>query len=265
MLRDLGITNIPVYYFATDVFSAPVATISDDIRRFYISTEEGADRVKAMGQRPDSVEVCPFPLQKNVAESPRLTKKEARSKLRLDESMFTIQLNLGGEGIGSIALLEGLYKEKLPVQIIVLGGISNKMRKRLERIGHHYSSSPVKLVVAGFVNNVNEYLAACDMIAGRAGINTIVEAMYAHRPFMVTELVYTVIPSAEYIEKYKVGWNCTDNTPKQLDIIRKYVSEGSSIDELDDNFNRIPIVYSADKLASDVADDAAAFIKAAAE
>ncbi len=263
MLKDLGITNIPVYYFATDVFNAPAATISDDIRKFYISTEEGAARVRAMGQRPETIEVCPFPLQKNVASGPKLSKREAREKLGLDLSMLTMQLNLGGEGLGSVSLLEGIYKENLPVQVVVLGGISNKMKKRLERIGRKYSGSSAKLVVAGFVNNVNEYLAACDIIAGRAGINTIVEAMYAHRPFLITELVYTVIPSAEYVEKYHVGWNCTDDTAKQLGIIRDYAKAPSSIDCLDDNFSRIPIVYSADKLASDVAEDAAAFIKSA--
>ena len=259
MLKDLGIKDIPVYYFATDVFSAPVATISDDIRKFFISTEEGAERVRAMGQRPETVEVCPFPLQKNVAESPKLSKKEARSKLVLDENMFTIQLNLGGEGLGSIALLEGLYENDLPVQIVVLGGISKKMKKKLEGIRRKYKNAATRLVIAGFVNNVNEYLAACDIIAGRAGINTIVESMYAHRPFMITELVYTVIPSAEYVEKYKVGWNCTDDTEKQLDIIKQYVSGAEDINSLDANFSNIPIVYSAEKLASIVADDASAF------
>ena len=71
----------------------------------------------------------------------------------------------------------------------------------------------------GFVKNVSEYLAASDIVAGRAGINTIVEAMYAHRPFLITDLVYTVIPSAEYVEKYHVGWNASEDTQKQLSII----------------------------------------------
>ena len=54
--------DIPVYYFATDVFSAPVATICDKLRRFYISTEEGRARVIKMGQAPETVVLSPFPL-----------------------------------------------------------------------------------------------------------------------------------------------------------------------------------------------------------
>lgn len=258
MLKDLGIKDIPVYYFATDVFSAPVATISDDIRKFYISTEEGAERVKKMGQREDTIVVAPFPLQANVANSPKYTKAEARERLKLD-NVFTMQLNLGGEGIGSLALLEGLYKENLPLQVVVLGGIDKKMKKKLEHLQSKYSSSSLRLVIAGFVNNVNEYLAASDIIAGRAGINTIVEAMYAHRPFMITELVYTVIPSAEYIEKYHVGWNATDDVLRQVSIVKDLISNPDKIAALDANFDKLPIVYSAEKLAKMVADDAAAF------
>ena len=74
MLFSAGI-NIPVYYFATDVFSAPVATICDKLRRFYIATEEGKERVLKMGQKPDTVVLSPFPLQKSVAEGEKLSKE----------------------------------------------------------------------------------------------------------------------------------------------------------------------------------------------
>ena len=143
--------------------------------------------------------------------------------------------------------------------MILLGGIDKKMKKKLERLQSKYSSSSLRLVIAGFVNNVNEYLAASDIIAGRAGINTIVEAMYAHRPFMITELVYTVIPSAEYIEKYHVGWNATDDVLRQVSIVKELISNPDKIAALDANFDKLPIVYSAEKLAKMVADDAAAF------
>ena len=75
MLYSAGI-NIPVYYFATDVFSAPVATICDKLRRFYIVTEEGKERVLKMGQKPDTVVLSPFPLQKSVAKGKSYRKKK---------------------------------------------------------------------------------------------------------------------------------------------------------------------------------------------
>ena len=109
---------IPVYYFATDVFSAPIAAISNDLRKFYISTAEGAEIVKKMGMMSELVELSPFPLQQNVAESPRYTKSEARRRLGLEE-MFTLQLNLGGEGLGSLSLLHALAKTSESIQVVV--------------------------------------------------------------------------------------------------------------------------------------------------
>ena len=254
MFSYLGIT-IPVYYFATDVFSAPVAAICPKLRKFLIATEEGAEAVRKLGQLSGTIEVCPFPLQKTVAKSTLLSKTEARKKLGLNISLFTLQLNLGGEGIGSIALLEAIIKEKLPIQVLILGGLSSDLKKHIEKISKH-SEGCTSVLVKGFVSNVNEYLAASDIVAGRAGINTIVEALYAHRPFLITELVYTVIPSAAFIEKYHVGWNCENNLEKQMKIIHKYVNQPFLLDEMESSFDSIPIRYSANALAQLIVTDA---------
>ena len=247
MLDYAGI-NIPVYYFATDVFSAPVASICNKLKGFLIATEEGLNICREMGQKEDTLMLSPFPLQQSIAESPVLTKQEARSKLGLDIDRFTLQLNLGGEGIGSLALLKDIIHNDLDMQVVILGGISNKEKNKIQKIVR--SGSRTSVYIPGFVKNVNEYLAASDIIAGRAGINTIVEAIYAHRPFLITELVYTVIPSADYIEKYNVGWNCTDNRKKALEIVSYYVQNQDKISDLDQAFDKVPIKYSAKELAA---------------
>ena len=256
MLYFAGI-NIPVYYFATDVFSAPVATICDKLRRFYIATEEGKERVLKMGQKPDTVVLSPFPLQKSVAEGEKLSKEEARHKLGLNPSLFTLQLNLGGEGIGSLSLLKNLLKADKPMQIVILGGMDKKGTAHINEIIRNADAKNTKVSVPGFVSNVNEYLAASDIVAGRAGINTIVEAMYAHRPFLITELVYTVLPSAEYIVSHKVGWNTSDNPEEAADIVLDAFAHPEKLEEMESAFNSIPIEYSAEKLASMIVSDAA--------
>ncbi len=255
MFDYLGI-DIPVYYFATDVFSAPVAAVCDKLRRFYISTEEGVEVVRSMGQARNTIELAPFPLQRSVADVRKLDKKATRKKLGLDADLFTLQINLGGEGLGSLYLLESLIKKNIPMQIVILGGMDKNMSKKINGIIDKSRNTDVRVYCKGFVNNVDEYLAASDIIAGRAGINTIVEAMYAHRPFLITELVYTVIPSADYVEKYKVGWNCTGKRKESVEIVLDYAEHLEKLAELDANFNGIPIEFSARHLAEKVASDA---------
>ena len=254
MLKDMKI-DIPVYYFATDVFSAPVAAISDDIRKFFIATEEGAECVMKMGQRKETIEICPFPIQSSISEHQIQSKKEAREKLGLDKELFTLQLNLGGEGIGSLYLFRKLLAEDVPMQMVVLGGIDKKMTRELEQIVKANKKSPVKVYIKGFVNNVNDYLAASDIIAGRAGINTIVEAIYARRPFLITELVYTVIPSARFVEKYHVGWDCSEDKEKQVKTVLYYAKNNDELIALDENFSNVPIKYGAERLAKLIIED----------
>ena len=258
MLHDMG-EDIPVYFYSTDVFSAPAVSICPYLRKFLIPTEEGAGRVQAMGQDPDSIMLCPFPLQQSVADQPRLGKREARRMIGLKEDIFTLQLNLGGEGLGSLGLLEDILKEDLPVQVVIIGGIRPAMERRIRRVIEQHRGHNASVHIRGFVDNVSDYLAASDVIAGRAGINTIVEAIYAHRPFLITELVYIVTASAEYIEKHGVGWNAAGSREKQIRIVRDLLSDPSLLDSASSAFGSVPIEYSARHLAEMVAADAEAY------
>ena len=248
MLDHLKI-DIPVYYYATDVFNAPVASICNKLKCFFISTEEGKERVLAMGQNPDTVEIVPFPLQQSIADTPSKTKAEARKQLGLDENLFTLQLNLGGEGIGSLSLLHGLMKKNMPMQIVIVGGMDKKMMKKLNTLIEHNKADNVRIYNRGFITDVKTYLEASDIIAGRAGINTILEAMYMHRPFLITELVYTVIPSAEYVEKYQVGWNCSEDKERAIAIVSEYAENPVQLLAMEANFIKIPIKFSAKSIA----------------
>ena len=257
MIKALGL-SIPVYYYATDVFFSPTAAITNDLRRFFISTTEGKENVIGRGEQEEKVLLCPFPLQQNIKESPVMSKEEARKKLGLD-NVFTLQLNMGGEGLGSLGLLEALASKTYDLQILILGNIDKKMKKEVARVKSRASNS-VKIITTGFVKNVNEYLFASDIIAGRLGINTILEAFYLKRPFLVTELVYSVKPAADYIEKYKVGWNCNRNIENQVNVIDKYgqldpIQRKSELDLILSNFDSIPIKYDAKGLAEMLIED----------
>ena len=65
-----------------------------------------------------------------------------------------------------------------------------------------------------------------------------------------------MIPSADYVEKYKVGWNCTGKRTESVEIVLDYAEHLEKLAELDANFNGIPIEFSARHLAEKVASDA---------
>ena len=221
-------SKVPVTYYATDVFSVPMSAVCNHLYSMYVSTQEGFDSALERGQNPQTLFLSPFPLQSSCKNSRKMSKKEARHLLNLEENTFTLQINFGGEGVGASDLLRAMGEIKSRIQVIIIGGI---------------------------VTNVNDYLNACDIIAGRSGINTLVEAFYLRRPFLITELVYTVVASADYVEKYKVGWNASHDVQKQIEIIRQYADNPALLDDIDKNFDNIPIVYDAAALARQIVKD----------
>lgn len=250
--------SIPVTYYATDVFFVPMSAVNNNLCSMYVATEEGCKSAAANGQRSNSIKLCPFPLQASCKAGQKLSKAEARRRIGLKEDVFTLQLNLGGEGIGSLELLEGLKCIDCPMQVVVIGGIKEKIRSRIEQIKATLPNH-INVFIPGFVHNVNDYALASDIIAGRSGINTLVECFYLHRPFMITELVYTVMASADYVEKYGVGWNLNKDLNKQLSLISMFAKQPTLLDELDKNFDAIPIIYDAAGLAKMVVDDTLSF------
>ena len=250
--------SIPVTYYATDVFFVPMSAVNNNLCSMYVATEEGCKSAADNGQRADSIKLCPFPLQASCKAGQKLTKAAARRRIGLKEDVFTLQLNLGGEGIGSLELLEGLKCIDSPMQVVVIGGIKEKIKSRIEQIKATLPAH-INVFIPGFVHNVNDYALASDIIAGRSGINTLVECFYLHRPFMITELVYTVMASADYVEKYGVGWNLNKDIDKQLSLITMFAKKPTLLDELDKNFDAIPIIYDAAGLAKMVVDDTLSF------
>jgi UDP-N-acetylglucosamine:LPS N-acetylglucosamine transferase len=89
--------------------------------------------------------------------------------------MFTLLINLGGEGIGTIAFLEALEQQGTHVQVVLVGGMREQEKRELKELAGRCRA--VRVHAAGFVDNIYEYLYACDIVVGKAGINAMLEAI----------------------------------------------------------------------------------------
>jgi UDP-N-acetylglucosamine:LPS N-acetylglucosamine transferase len=90
----------------------------------------------------------------------------------------------GGAGTGPLAPLVRALSQGLPDhRIIVVCGWNARLRRRLER----WAKPNVE--VHGFVQNVPELMAQSDVVITKAGPVTIMEAVAAGRPLIVTDWV----------------------------------------------------------------------------
>jgi processive 1,2-diacylglycerol beta-glucosyltransferase len=247
--------DLPVFCYAADAFNNPTAGCNKAIDLLYIPTFIGKELVVAKGQPEEKVKVCPFPLQSEIQQLPFLTKQEARKKLGLQEC-FTVLLNLGGEGIGNTDFLEEVARRNLNWQIVAVGKLSVTTSLKFSHFLEKYPS--FTLLTPGFVNNIGEYIYACDVQSGKAGANALMESLALKRPFLVSNLLYAARDTRSFLQKHKVGW-VEDNCKKQVDIVEKYDKNVQEQKEMETHFDNLPIQFDSDAFVHMLFEDVKTF------
>jgi len=246
---------IPVFEYYADVFFTPNIGISDDLDKLYICTKLGKELTIAQGQPEETISICPFPLKKSMRDLKTLSKAEARKKLGLEDK-FTVLLNLGGEGIGKVDFLEEVQQRGLDWQVIAVGTLSKST-------AIHYTNFKEKhpgfvLHTPGFVDNIQDYIFASDVQAGKAGANSLMESLYLKRPFLVSNLLYAALPTKEFMQRHKVGWT-EDSVPEQVSIFQAYDKDKQEQEAMQQRFGKLPLSFDTLAFAEMILEDSKAF------
>lgn len=233
--------NIPVMAYAPDIFYAQKTSLSPHYTKYFISSPEGLDYVRQLGIQPENtLELVPFPLQTSFRKYSPPTKAHARRMTGLSQDKFTILLTLGGEGVGTMNIINYLYRSKLPVQVVILGNLDIPATMHVEKFRKRHPHFP--LVTPGFVSNPQDYTCAADVIMGKAGTNTLMEALYMRRPCMITDLLSAAVPAAAYLKEKKVGWHAATEK-KQLAIIKNLIEHKGTLRAIQKRIAALPLSF----------------------
>ncbi|NLK06905.1 MAG: UDP-N-acetylglucosamine--LPS N-acetylglucosamine transferase [Spirochaetales bacterium] len=233
----------PIFVYAADVFNNPSAGFNRNIDRIFVPSLIGQENLYRQGYRKEQVVFAPFPLQSSVQTMERLSKQEARKILNLEER-FTLLLNFGGEGIGSTALVEELGKRGMNWQIVVVGTLREQTKTRLASLANQYPQ--LRIESPGFVTNIGTYMCACDVQAGKAGANALMESMALKRPFMISELLHAARDTARFFARYQVGW-VVRNHRKQADILQGFAESEAQRKAMEERLAKLPISFDSDQ------------------
>lgn len=154
-------------------------------------------------------------------------KEKLRKMLGLTQDAKTVLLMGGGDGVGGLsdiavniasALGRGKMKEEKS-QVVVICGHNKKLVNQLE--SRKYPSN-VRMVVKGFIQNVDEYMGASDCLVTKAGPGTIAEAMTRGLPLILSSflpgqvhIIYfsrlnSLFPYLTHLLHYFTGsWKCS--------------------------------------------------------
>ncbi|MGC1613817.1 MAG: glycosyltransferase [Candidatus Acidiferrum sp.] len=159
------------------------------VDRYYVAIDEASEYLARIGVPREKLRITGIPIDPLFAEP--VDRMEARRTLGLDPSASVILVSAGGYGIGPVEqLVNDLLALQRPWQIVAIAGKAEKVRKRLEEISHNagkLAGGTSRLVAVGFTTDMDKYMAAADLLVGKAGGLTTSEALARQLPMALIE------------------------------------------------------------------------------
>lgn len=124
--------------------------------------------------------------------------------LGLDPTRFTLFLQGGAKGSAGVdQTIECLLGADVPVQIILAAGNNHQM------VARYADAERVRALP--FTEKIAPYMAASDVIAGKAGASFVSEAFTLGKPFLVTAFIPgQETPTLRFITRHNLGWICLE-------------------------------------------------------
>lgn len=223
------------------------------VDRYYLAIEEAAEYLAHIGVPREKLLVTGIPIDPLFAV-PR-DRAQTRNDLGLDAEATVILISAGGYGIGPVEqLVKDLLALQRPWQIVAIAGKAEKTRKRLEEIarpsGRLPSGAP-KLCAVGFTTEMDKYMAAADLMVGKAGGLTTSEALARALPMVLIE----PIPgqeerNADHLLEAGAAIRC-NNLPAAAWKIAALLDDASRLDRMRDSARRLGKPASAATIAED--------------
>jgi len=159
------------------------------VDRYYVAMQESLEYLANIGVPREKLHVTGIPIDP-LFEKP-VSAADARKKLGLTAMESILLLSAGGYGVGPLEqLVKDLLALQRPWQIVAVAGKSEPLKKRLDTLSKGVGKTPSgqpRLVPVGFTTEMDQYMAAADLLIGKAGGLTTSEALARELPMALVE------------------------------------------------------------------------------
>jgi processive 1,2-diacylglycerol beta-glucosyltransferase len=159
------------------------------VNRYYLAIDEAAEFLARIGVPREILRVTGIPIDPLFAIA--VNRAQIRERLGLDAGAKVILVSAGGYGVGPVEqLVEDLLQMQKPWQIVAIAGKSEKVKARLDVISKNAGTLPggaPRLLPVGFTSEMDQYMAAADLLVGKAGGLTTSEALARELPMALIE------------------------------------------------------------------------------
>lgn len=153
---------------------------------YFVAIDETRAHLEELGIPAESITISGIPIHPAFAAPKDKTAMRAKHGLKRDGTLILI--SAGGFGVGKIdTLLTALLHLRHPAQILAICGRNEELKATLdERAAGISPHSRVSVKVIGYTTEMDEYMAAADIVVGKPGGLTMSEAI-------ARELLYVIV------------------------------------------------------------------------
>jgi processive 1,2-diacylglycerol beta-glucosyltransferase len=171
-LKKKGELQTPQFTVTTD-FETHRLWVNQPCECYFTATEEGAVNLQHWGVLADAVRVTGIPI--HPAFSRPVDRAQCLAHLGLTGDRPVLLQLSGGFGVGPVEqLYQAILTVPMPVQVAVVAGRNEELRKRLECVA---VPDRHRAVVIGFTTEMDQWMAAADLVVSKPGGLTTSEAL----------------------------------------------------------------------------------------
>jgi len=163
---------VPHSYWIYDAVNYYI-TPSEDVTLGLMKKGVGRDKIKSLG--------IPFDHKFNEP----LDRFKISRKFKMNPNLATILIMGGGQGMGPIkTIVKSLEKVKKEIQEVVVTGTNKKLYNSLKRKIKKYKK---KILLFGYVDNINELMSTSNIIITKPGGVTCAEVLAKHLAMIIVK------------------------------------------------------------------------------
>lgn len=211
--------KIPLVFQLTDLERVHIAWFTEKHAAAYLApSREIAAQALENGIEAKRLYITGRPVRHQFLQSSAFSAAETLTALGLEPDVFTIFLQGGAQGSAGIdRIVKNILMAAVPMQLIMAVGNNTGL-------AHHFAN--IKgLKVLAFTSEIAPYMAASDVIVGKAGASFLTEAIFLEKPCIITTYIPgQEAPNLRFLEHYNLGWVCLEEE-KQIQLLTQLASQ----------------------------------------
>lgn len=204
-----GLGEVPTIATITELARVHSSWIEPGLSQYTAASQEVVRGAVQHGAPVHRIALTGLPVGRRFGNV-TVPRADLRRAYGLDPEKFTVVAVGGGEGAGGLGkLMPHVWKQGLDLQSVVVTGRAEKLKAQLEAV------APSGNRTLGFSRIMPELMHLADVVVTKGGPQTIVEALCARKPLLVTQ----TIPGQEsgndvLVERHGAGF--ATRTPERL-------------------------------------------------